>query len=78
MEAPYHDFSDLFAQLGLPLEPGDIQLFLDAHSPLPSHIRLQDAHFWTPSQATSLLEWTAEDADWSILVDKLDTTLRAK
>ena len=77
MDTSFHRFSELFAQLGLPADEQGIRGFLAAHSPLPPDIRLADAAFWTPSQATLLREEILEDADWAEVVDRLDAALRA-
>lgn len=77
MEKSTHRFSELFAQLGLDSGPEAISGFIRAHTPLPEHIRLADAPFWTPAQAAFLREEIAEDADWAELVDQLDAALRA-
>lgn len=75
MEAPRHDMSDLFSQLGLPTEPGEIELFIAAHSPLPAAVRLADAPFWAPTQAAFLRESLLVDADWSDVIDTLNEEL---
>lgn len=77
MDASFHRFSELFAQLGLPADEAGIRGFLAAHSPLPADIPLADAAFWTPSQAALLREEILEDADWAEVVDRLDAALRA-
>lgn len=76
MNASFHPFDELFAQLGLPSDPGGIQAFLDRHAPLDPAISLADAPFWTLSQATLLREEWLEDGDWAPLVDRLDEALR--
>ena len=76
MLSGYHHFCELFAQLGLPSTAQDVQSFINTHAPLPGDTRLQDASFWSPSQATLLSEWIQEDADWTALVDRLDVALR--
>lgn len=72
----HHTMQDLFAQLGLPSEPGDIRAFLHQHRPLPDHLRLSEAPFWTESQANFLREKIREDGDWAVLVDTLNAQLR--
>lgn len=78
METQMHNMSNLFAQLGLPSEPAAIESFIASHSPLPESVRLHDAAFWTPAQATFLREEILEDADWAEAVDELNVRLRAK
>ncbi|MFU8797793.1 MAG: DUF2789 family protein [Gammaproteobacteria bacterium] len=74
----YHDFIDLFAQLGLPNDGPSIKNFIASHRPLSSEIMLFKAPWWTPAQASFLRESIAEDANWAIAVDKLDVLLRAE
>ena len=76
MDQPIHQFSDLFAQLGLPSDEAAIQQFIITNSPLRSDIDLADAPFWTASQAAFLKEEKLEDADWAELVDHLNLALR--
>jgi hypothetical protein len=76
METLFHHFSSLFAQLGLPNSSEQIKLFIQMHSPLSPEIRLEDASFWTPSQAALLREEIIKDADWAEVVDQLNAALR--
>ncbi|UBM07276.1 DUF2789 domain-containing protein [Cupriavidus metallidurans] len=77
MDAPFHQFSELFAQLGLPSDESDIRAFIAKHSPLSQNVELWDASFWTPAQASLLRDEIAEDADWAEAVDQLNLALRA-
>lgn len=77
MNKPSHRFTDLFAQLGLPCEPGDIATFLAAHAPLADNIKLVDAPFWQPAQSAFLREALLQDSDWAGSVDQLSAALRA-
>lgn len=77
MELSVHPFSQLFAQLGLPDDNDGIQRFIAAHSPLPDDMRLEDAPFWSPAQAQLLREERQEDADWAMVVDRLNVALHA-
>ena len=77
MEKSFHRFSELFSQLGLPMDEAGIRAFLKTHSPLPDDVLLADAPFWTPAQAALLREELLEDADWAEVVDQLNTALRA-
>lgn len=76
MSPHYHQFCELFAQLGLPSDVKDIAAFIQQHSPLPLATRLEEAPFWTPAQAALLRDELAGDADWSELVDQLNLALR--
>ncbi|GJG97837.1 DUF2789 domain-containing protein [Cupriavidus pauculus] len=77
MDTPFHQFSDLFAQLGLPSDEASIRAFIGSHSPLASDVDLWDAPYWTPAQATLLRDEIMEDADWAEAVDQLNLALRA-
>lgn len=77
MDASYHRFSELFAQLGLSREPADIRAFIERHAPLPAPLRLEEAPFWSPAQATLLREKLQDDADWAEVVDQLNVALRS-
>ena len=76
MESPIHDFNALCQQLGLPSEPEALQAFISQHSPLAETIKLADAPFWSPSQATFLGEQLHKDADWAEVIDQLNLLLR--
>ena len=75
MEHPVHPFSELFAQLGLRDDHASIQQFIATHSPLPDGMRLEEAPFWTPAQAQLLREERLDDADWAMVVDRLNVAL---
>lgn len=77
MNAAHHEFSDLFAQLGLPEDEASIRHFISANAPLPDNVRLEDATCWTPAQARMLRESLAQDADWSTVVDRLNVAFRS-
>lgn len=76
MEMFLHRFSALFEQLGLPNDPESIRVFIQTHAPLADNIRLEDASFWTPSQAQMLREESCSDADWAVVIDQLNLALR--
>ena len=50
--------------------------FLANNSPLDAAIRLEEAPFWTNSQAELLHEKIQLDADWAVVVDQLNLALR--
>jgi hypothetical protein len=75
MQKPHHDFQELFAQLGLPNTDLAIREFLSQHF-LQSDERLSDAKFWNSAQAQFLWEGWRDDADWAVIIDRLDTGLR--
>ena len=78
MEKTIHTMTNLFAQLGLPNSNDEIAVFIKTHSPLPEAVKLADAPWWTPAQASFLREELAEDADWAEIVDQLNAALRAQ
>jgi len=75
MEKPQHTLSDLFAQLGLPASPEDIDNFVASHFPLPAGGLLADAPFWTAVQSAFLREEILDDADWAEVIDQLNERL---
>lgn len=77
METSTHRLCELFQQLGLPDDVPAIERFIASHRPIRDTTRLEDAPFWSPSQAAFLREKMAEDADWTELIDMLDVRLRA-
>lgn len=76
MDTSTHSLSCLFAQLGLPNKPEDIEAFLVRHGPLPQAEILANAEIWTESQKTFLHEAFKHDSDWSDVVDELNLRLR--
>lgn len=69
--------TSLFEQLGLPSSPAEIASFIQSHQPLSMDISLSDAPFWTESQASFIKQKLRADDDWAVVVDKLNTSLRA-
>lgn len=78
MSPQYHQFCELFAQLGLPSDVNDVAAFIRKNAPLPPHVRLEEAAFWSPAQAALLRDELLRDADWAELVDQLNLALRAE
>lgn len=76
MEPPIHDLASLFSQLGLDSADAAIEKFISRNNPLPGHVLLHQADFWTASQASFLQQAKDEDADWVVIVDQLDALLR--
>ena len=77
MESTVHPFSELFAQLGLANDNASIQQFISTHSPIPNDMRLEDAPFWSTAQSQLLREERRDDADWAMVVDRLNVALHA-
>lgn len=76
MNSPTHAFSELFEQLGLPASDEEIRQFLTLHHPLDPEVLLPNAPFWTPTQAAFLREELLKDADWAVVIDQLNASLR--
>lgn len=67
---------DLFDQLGLPSTEADIQKFIGSNRHLDPEVFLSDAPFWTATQAKFLRDQILIDADWAVVVDELNNSLR--
>ena len=76
LDTSAHSLSGLFAQLGLPNGPKEIEAFIQRHHPLPQAEPLAKAAFWTESQAAFLRDAIANDSDWAEVVDELNLLLR--
>jgi hypothetical protein len=76
MQAHVHPLRELFAQLGLPESGDSIRQFIHSHAPLAPEVDLTEAPFWSDHQKAFLREALRADADWSQVVDSLDTLLR--
>lgn len=66
MEPSTHTVADLFAQLGLPSSPAEIEAFIAAHRPSSLGCALHEAPVWSPAQAGFLREAIEADADWAL------------
>ena len=75
MELPNKDLGILFAQLGLPADPASIDEFIARHRPLPNHMKVSEAPFWSDAQGSLLKELLLEDAEWAPVVDELNVRL---
>ena len=71
----HYKMSTLFAQLGLPSEPEEVEKFI-AQNKVTENQRLDQAGFWSREQSRFLIECIEEDSDWAELVDHLDNLLR--
>jgi len=78
LETSTHSLSDLFDQLGLPSDLTTIETFIKSHSTEATSSLLSEALFWTDSQATFLREEILKDADWSQVIDQLNSSLHSK
>ncbi|EQM77949.1 DUF2789 domain-containing protein [Stutzerimonas stutzeri] len=75
MELPNKDMTTLFEQLGLPSDPASIDDFIASHAPLPNHVKLAEAPFWSDAQRAFLRDEWIEDAEWAPIVDELNVRL---
>jgi hypothetical protein len=66
----------LFRQLGLPSNDRAILDFIFTHSPLNQAMPLHRAPMWNQAQTAFLQQSIAEDSEWCVLVDQLDSRLR--
>ena len=76
MEAPTHSMVSLFNQLGLESTEEGINKFIETKRHLAGRIELHEAPFWNASQASFLKEVVLDDADWVVIVNQLDASLR--
>lgn len=75
MDTSIHSLETLFQQLGLPADEAAVAEFISNHR-LSHDVPLDKAPFWNRIQAAFIREAIDMDADWSGVVDKLDTQLR--
>ena len=71
----HYGMQTLFDQLGLPSNPDQIERFIKSHQ-LDLKLRIEEAEFWTESQAMFLRKAISEDSEWAEIVDNLDVGLR--
>ncbi|WP_174873051.1 DUF2789 domain-containing protein [Vogesella oryzae] len=74
MDTSSHDLQGLFKQLGLPADAHAIRAFIASH-PLAHETNIEEAPFWSPSQAAFLKQSLDEDAEWAEAVDALANLL---
>lgn len=75
MDMTTQNFANLFLQLGLENDDAAIETFIKDHH-LPDAMQLYEAPFWNTAQKHFLAESLAQDAQWSEVIDHLDTLLR--
>lgn len=78
MDLPNKDMTTLFEQLGLPSDPASIDDFIAEHAPLPNHVKLTEAPFWSDAQRAFLADEWIEDAEWVPIIDELNARLHEK
>ncbi|QYJ77830.1 DUF2789 domain-containing protein [Shewanella acanthi] len=69
------DLSHLFEQLGLDNQPQAMSTFIAGHK-LSAKTHLSDATFWNEAQRNFIIEALEADAEWTELIEQLDTQLR--
>lgn len=67
--------ASLFGQLGLDSSDQAIDRFIEQHKGLNKNQHLNEAPFWTPSQAAFLKNAIEDDADWAEVIDQLNVAL---
>jgi len=72
---PNKALGTLFTQLGLPSDPASIDEFIATHQPLPNHMKVSEAPFWSEAQGSFLKEQLLDDAEWAPVVDELNVRL---
>ncbi len=70
----HYSMETLFSQLGLDSDAKSIEKFVSSHR-LQQSQRIEEASFWSTSQATFIKEARDEDGDWAELVDVLNAEL---
>lgn len=76
MDLTNPSFKQLFDQLGLDSNNQAIDRFIEEHKGLDNSLKLQQAPFWTPTQAKFIDDSLNEDAAWAELIDQLNSRLR--
>ena len=74
MDTSMHTMENLFLQLGLNNSEEAISEFIRVHR-LAKDITLEQASFWSPSQAQFIKECLELDSDWAEVVDQLNVQL---
>jgi hypothetical protein len=75
MQNHLHSMRSLFDQLGLASDAAAIEQFFAEHRPLPGHLALHEATFWSSGQAEFLREEILDDADWAAVIDAMNAKL---
>ena len=74
MDTTTPSLNTLFQQLGLKSNDSDIDQFIRQHK-LHRRTLIEDAPFWSSSQAQFLKEERRQDGNWSEVIDYLDGLL---
>jgi len=74
MDTSMHTMGNLFLQLGLNDSEDAISKFISVHR-LAKDTALEQASFWSTSQAQFIKECLDYDSDWAEVVDQLNVQL---
>lgn len=77
MDRSAHTMNTLFEQLGLASDNSSIDQFIRTHTLFSQAIKIDEATFWTPSQAGFIKESLDSDSDWAEIVDELNIRLHS-
>ncbi len=66
----------LFEQLALPADQQSIENFISQNRGLKDTVHIEDAPFWSASQASFINGALNEDAEWAEVIDQLNNLLR--
>ena len=53
----------------------EIDAFIASHRPIPNHMKVSEAPFWSEAQGSFLKEQLMDDAEWAPVVDELNVRL---
>ena len=74
MDTSMHTMGNLFLQLGLDNSEEAVSEFINGHR-LTNDTTLDQASFWSPSQAQFIKECLDYDSDWVEVVDQLNVQI---
>lgn len=77
MEIFQHDLNNLMKQLGF-IGTDAVSDFFQKRKHLPNDVLLENAPFWSASQAAFLREEILNDSDWVEAIDQLNSTLHSQ
>jgi len=66
---------DLFGQLGLDNSDSAIEKFIQQHKGMAKSQHIEDAPFWSPSQASFIKTSICDDSNWAEVIDQLNALL---
>ncbi|QJR82328.1 DUF2789 domain-containing protein [Alteromonas pelagimontana] len=75
MVVQHPSMQDLFMQLGLDSSEEKIEEFIAKHRGVHDSRHLEDAPFWNEAQAEFIQNAYVADAEWVVVIDKLNVRL---